>query len=452
MATVTPNFNWPVPTSTDLVKDGATAIEALGDSIDASLVDLKGGTTGQVLAKATNTNMDFVWVAQDDSNAIQNSIVDAKGDLIAASANDTPARLAVGSNGETLVADSSTSTGLRYTSLFGANKNVFLNADFRINQRGFTSTTSSATYGFDRWRTTMAGGTITYSAQTFTPGAAPVAGYEAINYARLVTTGQSAASDRAVLNQLVEDVRVLSGQTVTVSFWAQAGSGTPKVNVILNQNFGTGGSSSVNASVPTAQTISTSWARYSFTFANPSVSGKTISATDSRSNVQIYVSDGGDFGSGVGAQNNTFNIWGVQMEAGSVATPFATATGTIQGELAACQRYYYRNAYNGTGTGNYAILGDGQAITTTTANIIINFPVTMRNEPQAVDFSGLIFTDYSNAIAPAITSMSIYTSRRTANLCFLQVVASSAALTVSANYYLNGNGSGTSYVGLSAEL
>lgn len=62
MATVTPNFNWPVPTSTDLVKDGATAIEALGDSIDASLVDLKGGTTGQVLSKNSNTDMDFVWV------------------------------------------------------------------------------------------------------------------------------------------------------------------------------------------------------------------------------------------------------------------------------------------------------------------------------------------------------------------------------------------------------
>jgi hypothetical protein len=62
MATTTPNFGWPVPTSTDLVKDGATAIEALGDSIDASLVDLKGGTTGQVLSKTSNTDMDFTWV------------------------------------------------------------------------------------------------------------------------------------------------------------------------------------------------------------------------------------------------------------------------------------------------------------------------------------------------------------------------------------------------------
>jgi hypothetical protein len=61
MATTTPNFGWAVPTSTDLVKDGAVAIETLGDSIDASLLDLKGGTTGQVLSKATGTDMDFTW-------------------------------------------------------------------------------------------------------------------------------------------------------------------------------------------------------------------------------------------------------------------------------------------------------------------------------------------------------------------------------------------------------
>jgi len=116
MPTTTPNFGWSVPVSTDLVKDGATAIELLGDSIDASLVDLKGGTTGQVLAKASGTDMDFSWVAQDDSNAIQNAIVDAKGDLIAASAADTPARLAVGTNGQVLTADSTAATGLKWSS------------------------------------------------------------------------------------------------------------------------------------------------------------------------------------------------------------------------------------------------------------------------------------------------------------------------------------------------
>jgi len=112
MATTTTNFGWDIPQSTDLVKDGATAIAALGQDIDTALLDLKGGTTGQVLAKASNTDLDYSWVAQDDSNAIQNAIVDAKGDLIAASANDTPARLAVGSNFAFLQADSAQSTGL----------------------------------------------------------------------------------------------------------------------------------------------------------------------------------------------------------------------------------------------------------------------------------------------------------------------------------------------------
>lgn len=114
MATTT-NFNWETPDDTDLVKDGASAIRTLGSSIDTSFVDLKGGTTGQVLSKASGTDLDFTWVAQDDSNAIQNAIVDAKGDLIAATAADTPARLAVGTNGQFLTADSTAATGLTWT-------------------------------------------------------------------------------------------------------------------------------------------------------------------------------------------------------------------------------------------------------------------------------------------------------------------------------------------------
>ena len=61
MATTTPNYGWSVPTSSDLVKNGATAIETLGDSIDASMAELLGGTTGQVLSKTSNTSMDFTW-------------------------------------------------------------------------------------------------------------------------------------------------------------------------------------------------------------------------------------------------------------------------------------------------------------------------------------------------------------------------------------------------------
>lgn len=67
MATTTTNFGFDIPQSTDLVKDGATAIATLGQDIDTAFVDLKGGTTGQVLAKASNTDLDFTWTEQDDT-------------------------------------------------------------------------------------------------------------------------------------------------------------------------------------------------------------------------------------------------------------------------------------------------------------------------------------------------------------------------------------------------
>lgn len=99
MATTTPNFGWSVPTSTDLVKDGATAIETLGDAIDASLVDLKGGTTGQILSKNSNTDMDFTWVS--DATGMTNPMT-TTGDTIYSSSGSTPARLGIGTTGQVL--------------------------------------------------------------------------------------------------------------------------------------------------------------------------------------------------------------------------------------------------------------------------------------------------------------------------------------------------------------
>ena len=65
MATTTTNFGWDIPQSTDLVKDGATAIATLGQDIDTAFVDLKGGTTGQILSKNSNTDLDYTWISND---------------------------------------------------------------------------------------------------------------------------------------------------------------------------------------------------------------------------------------------------------------------------------------------------------------------------------------------------------------------------------------------------
>ena len=145
MATTTPNFGWPVPTSSDLVKNGATAIEGLGDAIDASLLDLKGGTSGQVLAKASGTDMDFSWVT--DATGIPATILDAKGDIIAATAADTASRLAVGTNGQVLTADSTAATGIKWATASGG---------------GFSYTSYTPTYS----NFTLGNGTVSTSYAT----------------------------------------------------------------------------------------------------------------------------------------------------------------------------------------------------------------------------------------------------------------------------------------------
>jgi hypothetical protein len=332
---------------------------------------------------------------------------------------------------------------------FAAGKNKIINGDFGINQRAFTSTTTSGTIGFDRFNFLHVGGTNTYSAQTFTLGAAPVAGYEGTNFARLTTSGQSASSDLAFLDNKIESVRTLAGQTVTVSLWAKTTSGTPKFAIELGQNFGTGGSPSSEVNTYLGQgTTSTSWQRFTFTVALPSISGKTLGTNgNDRLAFRVWTSAGSDFNArtgSLGLQADTIDVWGVQVEAASTASPFQTATGTKQGELAACQRYYYRTSS--------AAMAFGAASSTTSARVAVYFPVEMRIAPTAVEQTGTA-GDYTvgqagigNFVCTAVPAFSTTGTR------FATVAAVVAlGLTVFNPSYLQQTTS-TGFLGWSAEL
>jgi hypothetical protein len=98
MSNPTSNFGWQMPTATDLVTDLPADFAVFGQAVDTALMDLKGGTTGQVLKKNTNTDMDFVWGAD---GGMTNPMT-TTGDTIYSSSGSTPARLGIGTTGQVL--------------------------------------------------------------------------------------------------------------------------------------------------------------------------------------------------------------------------------------------------------------------------------------------------------------------------------------------------------------
>jgi hypothetical protein len=433
MANPTSNFNWQMPTASDLVTDLPADFEVFGQAVDTSLADLKGGTTGQVLSKASNTNMDFTWVTTDDANAIQNSIVDAKGDIVAASANDTPARLAVGNNGETLVADSSTSTGLRYQATQAAGKNAIINGGFDIWQRG-TSFGSLTDGGFfaDRWAVDFNG-----TGATRTVSRQEIAGAWATSSRYFMRYAQSVAGTGGTYNWFhtrIESVATYAGQTVTVSFMAKADA-SRSVDVAISQVFGGGGSSQVNYNFGTAA-LTTSWQRFTYNVALTSISGKTIGTND---NLEL------DFKMPLNTAM-TIDVGDIQLEVGSVATQFTRTGGTIQGELAACQRYYFRS----TPATNYGAHGAyGSARTTSVVKAPIPFPVQMRVIPTSIDFSTIAVNDGQTIIAVTAVAFSGYESQVVA---YPEFTVSGTPLTQYRPYHINNNNNSAAYLGFSAEL
>ena len=469
MSNPTSNFGWQMPTATDLVTDLPADFEVFGQAVDTSLADLKGGTTGQVLSKTSGTDMDFTWVAQDDSNAIQNAIVDAKGDLIAASAADTPARLAVGADGETLVCDSSTSTGLRYQGNFAAGKNKFINAAFDIWQRGTAATDSlldTRTYLADRWfaqANSLGAGRFSTEQAIDAPAAANAGTF---SLKAVVTTADTstAAGEQYWLGQIIEgnnfesfQFGTASAQTITVSFWV-------KSNITGTFGFAIRNSSADRSYVST-YTISAAntWEKKTITIAGDT-SGTWVKDSGIGARMEWVLNAGTDYQTSspnswtasndmttssqtnlFATLSNSFQLTAVQVEAGSVATAFQTATGTIQGELAACQRYYFRES---TGSGIYSPYAFGGMQSTTQHNCAYRFPVVMRTAPT-LSFSAantFIVQTIGNSIPSAISASSSNLNNSGA------VVSSTIAATTAGNAGALLGGGTASFIEGSAEL
>jgi hypothetical protein len=297
-----------------------------------------------------------------------------KGDLYTYSTDN--ARLAVGANGETLVADSSTSTGLRYTA-GTVQTNPVLNSAFQIAQRGTSfSGGASSTYALDRW--VMYPNTAMRVSQQSTNDTTNL---PFIQYcARVGRVSGNSTTTAVAFDNIFETVnsRPFAGKTVTLSFYARAGANFSGAGNLLpsqliggtgtDQNLSTGFTGQTDI-ISSNATLTTTWQRFTFT--------ASIASTYTQLAIRNYY-----IPSGTAGANDYYEITGVQLDIGSVALPFRTYAGTIQGELAACQRYYWQTAWNTSAATTIMVAGIGTS-STNVAQAYCAHPVTMRAIPSA---------------------------------------------------------------------
>ena len=378
------------------------------------------------------------------ANSIPTTTIASKGDLIVGTSASNFTNLGVGANDQILVADNTAGSGVAWKS-YGAQgmagKNAVINGGFDIWQRGTTNVTTSLAYTADRWKKS----TITaYGVSRQATG--DTTNLPNIQYcARVQRTAASTSTTIQELEQSFETVNSipLAGKTVTLSFYARAGANySSSGNTITAQLYtSTGTDGELFTSWPSPAvplnatfTLTTTWQRFS-------VTGLVSSSATQVSPYFFYIP------TGTAGANDYFEITGVQLELGSTATPFSRAGGSIGGELALCQRYYYR--INAEGVNGGTMMVSGQSQTTSGCQINHPNPVKMRAIPTVSFTAGNLAVQQSNGSRTGVSSFQQY---NTSSNIQLFVTTSTANLTVGNGNALVDFNSGNSFVEVSAEL
>jgi hypothetical protein len=325
--------------------------------------------TGDVLT-ATNVN--------DITGTLNLLKPTAKGMIFGASAANTPNGLAVGSDGSTIMADSATTSGLRYVPIYAAGRNKIINGDMSIAQRGTSVSVGAAayTYTLDRFKVYSGNTATTVSQNTSAP--------TGFSYSlKLQRPNANTGTNALSLVQIIETANcmALQGQAVTVSFYVKKGANYSGGNVTLQVLTGTGTDQGGDPYSFTGLAVPINDSSYSPTTGFVRVSyGGTIAASAKEIAISLAYTPTGTAGA-----DDALYITGLQLEIGSGVTPFTTTTNNSGGELALCQRYFAKSYLQadapGASTSTNSVVFICPTASVGSMHQNVRYPVTMRATP-----------------------------------------------------------------------